>query len=117
LDGAILLGKNKFDEGMAALKKAVAVEDNMIYAEPAEWPIPARQFLGVYLLKTDYNPQAETIYREDLERNPGNGWSMLGMYQSLKAQNHTEKLAYYKSGFTRSFSHADEVPTSSVVTN
>jgi hypothetical protein len=42
---------------------------------------------------------------------------MLGMYQSLKAQNHTEKLAYYKSGFTRSFSHADEVPTSSVVTN
>jgi tetratricopeptide (TPR) repeat protein len=117
LDGAILLGKNKFDEGIAAFKKAVAVEDNMIYAEPAEWPIPARQFLGAYLLKTDYNPQAETIYREDLERNPGNGWSMLGMYQSLKAQNHTEKLVYYKSGFMRSFSHADEVPTSSVVTN
>lgn len=117
LNGAILLNRNKFDDGMAAFKKAVEVEDNMIYAEPTEWPIPARQFMGAYLLKTDYNPQAETVYREDLERNPGNGWSMLGMYQSLKAQNHTEKLPYYKAGFTRSFSHADEVPTSSVVTN
>jgi tetratricopeptide (TPR) repeat protein len=117
LEGAILLGRNKFDDGMAAFKKAVEVEDNMIYAEPAEWPIPARQFMGAYLLKTDYNPQAEQVYREDLERNPGNGWSMLGMYQSLKAQNRTEKLSYYKAGFTRSFSHADEVPASSVVTN
>jgi tetratricopeptide (TPR) repeat protein len=117
LDGAILLGRNKFDEGVAAFKKAIVVEDNMTYSEPAEWPLPARQFLGAYLLKTDYNPQAEQVYREDLERNPGNGWSMLGMYQSLKAQNLTEKLAYYKAGFTRSFSHADEVPTSSVVTN
>lgn len=117
LDGAILLGRNKFDDGMAALKKAVQTEDNMIYSEPAEWPIPARQFLGAYLLKTDYNPQAEKIFREDLERNPGNGWSMLGMYQSLKAQNLTEKLPYYKAGFTRSFSHADEVPASSVVMN
>ncbi|WP_121808805.1 tetratricopeptide repeat protein [Mucilaginibacter kameinonensis] len=117
LDGAILLGRNKFDDGMAAFKKAIAVEDNMIYSEPAEWPLPARQFMGAYLLKTDYNPQAEQVYREDLERNPGNGWSMLGMYQSLKAQNRTDKLSYYKAGFTRSFSHADEAPTSSVVTN
>ncbi|MDB5157899.1 MAG: hypothetical protein JWR50_2606, partial [Mucilaginibacter sp.] len=53
LDGAILLGRNRFDEGMAAFKKAVEVEDNMIYAEPTEWPIPARQFMGAYLLKTD----------------------------------------------------------------
>ncbi|AYL98895.1 hypothetical protein [Mucilaginibacter celer] len=117
LDGAILLGRNKYDDGMACLKKAMAIEDAMIYTEPADWPIPVRQFLGAYLLKSDYNPQAEQVYREDLERNPGNGWSMLGMYQSLKAQNRKEKLAYYKAGFLRSFSHADVAPVSSVFMN
>lgn len=89
----------------------------MIYAEPAEWPIPARQFLGAYLLKNDDNILAEKVYREDLARNPGNGWSLLGLYQSIKAQNHKDKLAYYKTGFLRSFSHADVVPAASVFMN
>lgn len=117
LDGAILLSRNKYDDGIACLKKAIETEDDMIYSEPAEWPIPARQFLGAYLLKSDYAPQAEQVYREDLERNPGNGWSMLGMYQSLKVQNRKEKLAHYKAGFLRSFSHADVAPVGSVIMN
>ena len=117
LAGAILLAQNKYESGIAYLNKAVKVEDNMIYAEPAEWPIPARQFLGAYLLKNDDNTLAEQIYREDLVHNPGNGWSLLGLYQSLKAQNQKEKLAEYKSGFLRSFSHADVVPASSVFMN
>jgi tetratricopeptide (TPR) repeat protein len=117
LDGAILLDRNKYDDGIACLKKAVKVEDDMIYAEPAEWPIPARQFLGAYLLKNGDITLAEQVYKEDLVHNPGNGWSLLGLYQSLKAQNRKEKLDYYKSGFLRSFSHADVVPIGSVFMN
>jgi len=114
LEGAILLAQNKYEDGIASLNKAVAFEDHMIYAEPSQWPIPARQFLGAYLLKNDDNVRAEQVYRADLLRNPGNGWSLLGLYQSLKAQNHKQNLAEYKSGFLRSFSHADVVPTGSV---
>ncbi len=117
LNGAILLSQNQYEIGIASFNRAIAVEDHMIYAEPAEWPIPARQFLGAYLLKNDDNIGAEKVYREDLARNPGNGWSMLGLYQSVKAQNHKDKLADYKSGFLRSFSHADVVPTGSVFMN
>ncbi|WP_439698807.1 hypothetical protein ACFGVS_12080 [Mucilaginibacter sp. AW1-7] len=114
LEGAILLAQNKYESGIASFNKAVAVEDHMIYSEPAQWPIPARQFLGAYLLKNDDNIRAEQVYRADLVRNPGNGWSLLGLYQSIKAQNHKQNLAEYKSGFLRSFSHADVVPTGSV---
>lgn len=117
LEGAILLAQNKYENGIASFNKAIAAEDNMIYAEPSEWPIPARQFLGAYLLKNDDNVRAEQVYRADLVRNPGNGWSLLGLYQSLKAQNRKEKLAYYKAGFLRSFSHADVVPATSVFMN
>jgi tetratricopeptide (TPR) repeat protein len=114
LEGAILLAQNKYESGIASFNKAVTVEDHMIYSEPAQWPIPARQFLGAYLLKNDDNIRAEQVYRADLVRNPGNGWSLLGLYQSIKAQNRKQNLAEYKSGFLRSFSHADVVPTGSV---
>lgn len=117
LEGAILLTQNKYESGIASLNKAIVVEDHMIYSEPAQWPIPARQFLGAYLLKNDDNIRAEEVYRADLVRNPGNGWSLLGLYQSIKAQNHKQNLAEYKAGFLRSFSHADVVPTGSVFMN
>jgi tetratricopeptide (TPR) repeat protein len=117
LDGAILLHQNKYDEGIACLKKAVKIEDDMIYSEPSDWPIPVRQFLGAYLLKNDDIALAEQVYREDLVHNPGNGWSLLGLYQCLKAQNRKEELPHYKSGFLRSFSHADVAPTGSVFMN
>ncbi|MEN0052618.1 MAG: hypothetical protein AAGC65_03070 [Mucilaginibacter sp.] len=114
LEGAILLHQNKYDDGIACLKKAIKIEDSMIYSEPADWPIPARQFLGAYLLKNDDIALAEQVYREDLMHNPGNGWSLLGLYQSLKAQNRKAELQHYKSGFLRSFSHADVAPIGSV---
>jgi tetratricopeptide (TPR) repeat protein len=117
LQGAILLHQNKYDDGIACLKKAVKIEDDMIYSEPADWPIPVRQFLGAYFLKNDDIALAEQVYREDLVHNPGNGWSLLGLYQSLKAQNRKEELQHYKSGFLRSFSHADVAPIGSVFMN
>ena len=30
--------------------------------------------------------QAEAVYRQELARNPANGWSLMGLAQSLEAQ-------------------------------
>ena len=114
LNSAILFSENKPDAAIASLEEAIKIEDSLIYTEPNDWPVPARQFLGAYLLKMKKPVLAEKVYREDLILNPVNGWSSLGLYQSLEAQKKRKDLAEYKRQYTAAFSHADEIPRGSV---
>ncbi|NIJ54173.1 tetratricopeptide repeat protein [Dyadobacter arcticus] len=114
LEGAILFSQKQHIKAIASLEKAVELEDKLIYTEPKDWPVPTRQFLGAYLLKAGKPALAEKVYRLDLVYNPGNGWSGLGLYNSLVAQRKTKQAAGYKTKFQESFAHADEIPSSSV---
>lgn len=114
LKGEILGSEGKSAEAIAAFNLAVKEEDLLIYREPQDWMIPARQFLGVELLKMKRPKEAEIVYNEDLIANPGNGWSLFGMYQSLKAQNKKSSAATYKIKYIKAFKDADIVPRSSV---
>jgi hypothetical protein len=76
--------------------------------------LPARQYLGAFLLTLKKPKEAEKVYREDLLWNPGNGWSLLGLYQTLKAQQETGELKKLKALYMYSFSEADVVPSGSV---
>jgi tetratricopeptide (TPR) repeat protein len=114
LDASILFAQKQNNAAISTLKKAISIEDSLIYTEPKDWMIPARQFLGAYLLKLGKPAMAEKVYREDLAWNPGNGWSLLGLCQSLTAQRKKKHLAVYRSKYLASFSHADEVPPGSV---
>jgi len=114
LTGEILFGEGKLEESIAAFKRAVVEEDKMVYREPHDWLIPARQFLGVYLLKMNKAEEAEEVYKEDLILNPGNGWSLLGMHQSLEAQKKTKEAADYKLKYEKAFESADAKPAASV---
>ena len=60
---------------------------------------------------------AEKIYREDLTWNPGNGWSLLGLCQSLQAQNKTAGIEQYEKGYRHAFSAAEQIPPASVFLN
>lgn len=114
LNASILFKEKKYDAAIAFLKKAIDMEDRLIYIEPKDWLIPARQYLGAYLLKLKKPQEAEKIYRQDLEWNPGNGWSLLGLYQSLKAQGKHNEADTHRGGYMKSFSAADEIPPGSV---
>ncbi|MCF0051875.1 hypothetical protein LXM25_17540 [Dyadobacter sp. LJ53] len=114
LTAAIAFDDKKYDETIASLNKAVEIEDGLTYTEPNDWPIPARQFLGAYLLKMNKPAVAEKIYREDLVWNPGNGWSAIGLSQSLQAQKKTKELAKIERGYKQSFSAAEQLPRGSV---
>jgi tetratricopeptide (TPR) repeat protein len=107
LKGKILFTEKKWDESVAVFREAVAEEDNEIYREPPDWFIPARQYLGAYLLQMNKAREAEQVYREDLVWNPGNGWSLLGLYQTLIAQHKTKEAAAYKIQYTKAFEEAD----------
>jgi len=114
LQGVVLFAQQKDAAAISSLKKAISIEDSLIYTEPKDWMIPARQFLGAYLLKTEKAAAAEKVYREDLVWNPGNGWSLLGLYQSLAAQRKKKGLAAYRAKYQQAFSHAEEIPPGSV---
>lgn len=115
LNAAILFNGKKYDECFAALEKAIEAEDKLIYTEPNDWPVPARQFLGAYLFQLKKYKEAEMVYRRDLIKNPGNGWSNLGLYQSLLAQK--KEAESYKQGYLKAFSDAESIPSGSVVMN
>jgi len=82
----IAIAQGKHDEAIAALREAVAKEDVLAYDEPADWFVPARHLLGAELLKTNRPLDAETVFRDDLQRHPDNGWAMSGLAQALNAQ-------------------------------
>jgi tetratricopeptide (TPR) repeat protein len=114
LKGEVLYAEGKQSEAIAAFREAVVEEDNLIYSEPQAWLLPARQYLGYYLLKMNKAKEAEKVYREDLKWNPGNGWSLLGIYNSLLAQKKTTEAAKYKTMYTSAFHDADVHPVASV---
>ena len=66
-------------EAITLLEQAVAAEDRLSYNEPADWFFPARHLLGAQLLLAGQATRAEQVYREDLRRNPGNGWALRGL--------------------------------------
>jgi tetratricopeptide (TPR) repeat protein len=114
LIATIFYNQKKYNEAITTIKKAILAEDSLVYSEPKIWMLPARQYLGAFLLKLNKPKEAEKVYREDLLWNPGNGWSLLGLYQSMKAQGKSQELKKIKALYMQSFSKADELPSGSV---
>jgi tetratricopeptide (TPR) repeat protein len=92
---------------VAYWREAVAAQDRLIYAEPADWFYPMRHYLGAALMDAHDYVAAEQVYREDLWRNPGNGWSLYGLRQSLRAQGRTDEAARVWAEFDRAWANAD----------
>ena len=47
------------------------------------------------------------MYREELERNPGNGWSLHGLALSLRAQGKTDAAVEAERQQREAWRHAD----------
>ena len=95
------------------LRAAVAEQDTHWFTEPPPWYFPVRQALGAVLLGAGRAADAEPVYREDLRRNPGNGWSLYGLAQSLKAQGKTSEAAQVEERFRKAWAQADVTLTAS----
>jgi cytochrome c-type biogenesis protein CcmH/NrfG len=72
-----------------------------------------RQSLGAVLLQAGRAGDAEQVYRDDLQRNPGNGWSLFGLAQSLRAQGKTAEAAQIDESFKKAWAQADVTLTAS----
>ncbi|MEJ2009238.1 MAG: hypothetical protein P8Z30_13970, partial [Acidobacteriota bacterium] len=107
LAGEIAGRQRNYDKAISQLTLAVLLQDGLPYTEPPDWYYPVRQSLGAVLLEAEYPAEAETVYWEDLKRNPENGWSLFGLAQSLKAQGKNEQAAEIEMRFQRAWERAD----------
>ena len=103
----ISIAQGKHDDAIAALRDATIKEDALAYDEPADWFVPTRHLLGEELLKAGKAAEAETVYRDDLQRHPGNGWALFGLAQALKAQKKNDAAAAIDEQFKQAWKDSD----------
>ncbi len=111
--GEIHAAKGRTERAIDEMRSAVALQDNLRYAEPPAFHYPVRQSLGAVLLEAGHAREAEAAYRQDLEHNPHNGWSLFGLAKSLSAQGRDEESEEARLRFRKAWQSADvELETS-----
>ena len=95
------------DEAVRLLAEAVSLEDKLAYNEPSDIIFPTRHLLGAGLLAAGRPGEAEAVYREDLRRNPKNGWAYFGLSQALAAQKRDAEAAAARGQFEQAWQRAD----------
>jgi tetratricopeptide (TPR) repeat protein len=109
LAGEIASRLGNYRQAIVRLKEALAIEDNIPSPELPLWPIPIRHYLGAALLAAGRPSEAEAVYQADLTKNPHNGWALMGLVQSLRAQDKTHEADEAERRLRVAWTHA-EVP-------
>jgi tetratricopeptide (TPR) repeat protein len=112
-EGEILWWEDRPEEAFAMLRTAVATEDALVYDEPPGWMIPVRHALGAILLAGEQPDEAIEVYRVDLEDNPRNAWSLLGLQQALRAAGQDAEADALDADVQAAWSRADVEPPAS----
>ena len=84
---------------LAAYREAVAAQDRLPYMEPPYWYYPARQSLGVALLRTGQVDEAEQVFRAALARTPSNGWALRGLMEVYRQRGDEASLKMVRERF------------------
>ena len=95
------------DAGLAGWHNAVLLQDGLLYDEPPPWYFSTRQALAAQLLAAGRPADAETVYREDLRRNPENGRSLHGLSLALASLKRTDDSAAMRKRFEKAWARAD----------
>ncbi|HEX8622711.1 MAG TPA: hypothetical protein VF718_12145 [Allosphingosinicella sp.] len=107
----IAIAEGKVETAIEWLRQAVTKEDRLAYNEPSDEFFPVRHLLGAALLQRGWPAAAEAVYREDLVRNPANGWALHGLAKALEAQG--KKADAEKARFAEAWRNADTPLTAS----
>lgn len=111
--GEIALQKGEWEEAIEHLELAVEAEDTLAYGEPPQWLQPTRHTLGAVYLKAGRFEDAERVYREDLVKWRGNGWSLFGLGRALQEQGKGDEAQEVIGEYHAAWEFADEPTTTS----
>jgi len=107
LEGEILASRFQYEQAIALIRKAVEKEDKLNYQEPPDWFFSTRHTLGYLLVKAKKFEEAQKIYEEDLNVLPENGWSLMGLYNSLRGQDKHEEAENVMKRFEEAWKWSD----------
>jgi hypothetical protein len=65
------------------------------------------------LLEAGYPAEAEIVYWQDLKKYRENGYSLYGLWQSLKARGQTDESAQMETRFRKAWASSDVMLSSS----
>jgi tetratricopeptide (TPR) repeat protein len=111
--GEIALARGDVDRAITHFDRAVRYEDSLVYQEPPDWHVPARQNLATALMAANRPAEAETVLWEDLKRNAEHGWTLTLLSTALKAQNKSADAALVDARFAKSWKGVAPVATTS----
>lgn len=89
------------------LRTAAATEATVNYAEPPDWDLPIREWLGRALLRDGQYAEAEKTYREELKRNPRSGRALFGLAEALDKQGKSSSAELVRREFAQTWANAD----------
>jgi tetratricopeptide (TPR) repeat protein len=95
---------------LAAYREAVATQDRLPYMEPPYWYYPARQSLGVALLRAGQLDDAEDVFRAALARTPSNGWALRGLMEVYRQQGDQVSLRLVRQRFEKTWLGKEGMP-------
>ena len=101
--GEIAAARRQWDRALLHFERAVRYEDALVYQEPPDWHVPARQHLATALLGAERPDEAETVLWEDLKRNPEHGWTLKLLAQALRAQKKDAEAAAIDARLAKSW--------------
>jgi tetratricopeptide (TPR) repeat protein len=107
LAGELAASRKDWGTAISHLERAVRLEDSLVYTEPTEWHYPPRHALGAVLLAAGLPREAETVYWDDLRRNPENGWALFGLAAAIEAQGRKDQAALIRARFEKAWARAD----------
>jgi tetratricopeptide (TPR) repeat protein len=107
LEGEIHQASGRQPQAIANFRRAVQMEDGLLYSEPPDWMLPPRQYLASSLLSSGQAKEAEEVFRQDLNRHRGNGWSLYGLEQSLRKQGKAREADEVRGQFQQAWARAD----------
>jgi tetratricopeptide (TPR) repeat protein len=107
LEAKIAVASKDQTAAVALLEKAIQIEDDLSYTEPADWWQPVRELLGATYLGMGKPAEAEKVFRADLEKNRRNPRSLFGLMESLKAQGQAHAASLVEQEFQSSWRNAE----------
>ena len=113
LAGELAVRRQRYDDAIRLFEEAIKMEEALPFSEPPLWPLSVRHHLGAVLLLADRPSEAEAVYHADLLSHPDNGWALIGLIQSLRAQQKDDQAAEAEDRFKKAWAHADFIPAAS----
>jgi tetratricopeptide (TPR) repeat protein len=107
VEGELSFHEGDRGKGLRELRTAVEKEDGLRYDEPPDWINPVRHALGAALIEDKKYAEAEKVYRRDLEKLPGNGWSLFGLGRALRLQGKTAEADQVEAQFKEAWRSSD----------